>query len=128
MSAEFYAEDLGINLPLARRIGKFMELAEKTKAVIDPMPWANHDRARVYFEHWSQNKKAAFCSADKWFYCAEKNEIFCTGINYGQWRTRSLAEVIKLFKGGKGNFSGAKTRAVMGELAEVFYAQKTSWN
>ncbi len=130
MSAAFYAEDLGIDLNQAARIADFMQLASASECVLEPKPWAKHGKVRVYFDVWSQNRKAPFSMAEKWYYDVSSNDVHAVGMNYGSWYTYKLAEIIELANTGgcKTNFSGAKTRDRLIEFAEAFYEQKANWN
>lgn len=117
-SAIFYSEDLGVSLDAGERMANFMELANHSKAITSCAPWAKHGRARVYFDLWSQNSLSPIDGLDKSFYDAEDDEIYVSTNFYGTSRTIALSTVLTF---GKSCFSGAKTRAALKELAEVFY-------
>lgn len=130
MSAAFYAEELGISEELAGRIAAFMKMANNTKFVVEPRPWANHGKARVYFKAWSQNSIKAFRGASKWYFDAETNEVFGAGSDCMGSVCQTLAQIKSLTEESErvSAFSGAKTRESLVQFAEVFYAQKDTWN
>lgn len=120
MSSIFYKELLGIDLYLAERISKFIDLVSDLKAVVSPTPWAGHGKARVYFTLWSQNKLSPVKGFDKAHYDAEDNEVTIQCYYFG---------VVKINLSGKfHDISGAKTRAELEEFRRVFYEQKVHWD
>lgn len=121
MTAEFYAEDLGICLSNAEAISSFVEFATKEKAVTSVRPWAKYGKARVYIEFWSQNSLSPIESIDKAHYDCESDDIFISQYRYGMANRMSMARVINL---GRSNFSGAKTRESIKEFGVRFYEQK----
>lgn len=117
MSA-FYEEDLNIGSEDASNIQKFMDFLP-LKAVINPQPWAQHGKARVYFTMWSQNNLNAIERLDKCFYDADLDDVILQFYIFGSLKKYRLKEIFSIY--GKSFFSGAKTRAAIAELQEVFY-------
>lgn len=114
-------ESMGISELEAERLASFMALSSQLKAVINPKPWSDHGKVRVYFDLWSQNKLPSISWLDKVYFDAQTNDITLQLYMYGQARKYSLKDIFSVF--GKSYFSGAKTRAALEELAEVFYGQ-----
>lgn len=117
MSA-FYEEDLKIGVKEAVNIQKFMDLIP-LKAVVNPQPWSKHGKARVYFNLWSQNNLNAIECLDKCFYDADLDDVILQFYIFGSLKKYRLKEIFSIY--GKSFFSGAKTRAAIAELQEVFY-------
>lgn len=123
MSAEFYAEDLGVAPDIAARIAWAMTVAPDAKIIEKRTPWAKHGKCRVYFDLWSQNRIAAVRGFDRCYYDAERDDVFVAGYFYGRTLERPISDLLWM---DPGNFSGAKTRTAIREFAEVFYEQKAA--
>lgn len=123
MSAEFYAEDLGISLVLAKRIAWAMTVANGAEAVESRSVWAKHGKARVYFNLRSQNRFNAFRAYDRCYYDANDDELYVSGYSYGIHIKKKFSDAVKM---DAGNFSGAKTREALRDFSRVFYEQKTN--
>ena len=85
MSAEFYAEDLGIGLGLAEKVSDFVSLAKNQEAISKVTPWVKDGMVRVYIELWSQNSMKPLDMLEKCFYDAVDHEVYF--IQYGYGRT-----------------------------------------
>lgn len=118
MSAAFYAENLGIDLCQGKGISDFIEKFKDHKSISRFAEWARGDLIRVYIELWSQNSLNAISALDKAFYDVEEKEIYITQYRYGETTKTPLSKVV-LF--GRSSFSGAKTRAAIKDLADLFY-------
>jgi len=125
IAAKFYAESLGIPGDLANRVAGFMAIANSSPTILSARTWVKDGMVRIYFEPWSQNKRLVFHLADKWYFDARENDVFCTGRAYGTTHLYRLHEIVRL---SAGNFAGAKTKASIKEFSEVFYEQKATWD
>lgn len=119
MSAEFYAEDLGIDINLAKKMSSFLDLARSQKAILEAHPWVRGGMVRVYIEIWSQNKRNPIDMLYKSFYDAVHDEVYFVQYLYGRTEKRTLLDVSKIKSST--NFSGANTKAAIREFSEAFY-------
>ena len=118
MNGKFYAEAYSIDIDRAERIGAFMDNFQSDPLLKDVRVWCKHDKARVYFEMNSQNSIGAFKPAFKFFYDADKNDVFA---DCG-FRTWGTIEISRLKRFGNSYFSGAKTRKQIFQFIDDFYA------
>ena len=118
MNGRFYAEAYAIDINRAEKIGAFMNSFQSLPLLKDIRVWCKHDKARVYFEMNSQNSLGAFKPAFKFFYDADKNDVFA---DCG-FRTWGVIEISRLKRFGNSYFSGAKTRKQIFQFIDDFYA------
>ena len=118
MNGKFYAEAYQINIECADRIGAFIDRFNKNDLLNDISVWCKHGKAMVYFEINSQNILVAFKPAFKFFYDADKNDVFA---DCG-FRTWGTIEISRLKRFGNSYFSGAKTRKQIFQFIDDFYA------
>lgn len=118
MSAEFYAEDLGIDLECASRISRFIDKVINLRAVNSARPWAKNEMARVYVDLWSQNKMEPVMGVSKCYYDAYSDNVCLAISGHHGFSIISLREAASR---PNSCFSGAKTREAIKEFAEVFY-------
>ena len=117
MNGRFYAEAYRINIERAERIGAFMDNFQSDHLLKDVRVWCKHDKARVYFEMNSQNSLGAFKPSFKFFYDADKHDVFA---DCG-FRTWGTIEIYRLKRFGNSYFSGAKTRKQIFQFIDDFY-------
>ena len=117
MNGKFYAEAYSIDFERAEKIGAFIDRFNKNDLLKDISVWCKHGKARVYFEMNSQNSLGAFKPAFKFFYDADKNDVFA---DCG-FRTWGTIEISRLKRFGNSYFSGAKTRKQIFQFIDSFY-------
>jgi hypothetical protein len=113
--ARFIAEDKNIDPTSAKKLADFFEKVKHIKAVVNPVIYCDHGKARVYFDLWSQNNLPAMEGLYRSYYDAEKDTVILV---------RKLCSFyyddIKDIKFHcRGLFSGAKTREALRELRDV---------
>jgi len=127
IAAAFYAEELGCSDAQARRVVEAMRFLGGQSFACNPTPWAKHDKTpRIYFDAWSQNSFPAVARHYRWYYDAERHDIFASGAN----GVSPLSAFVRLAQtsGYRGSFSGSRTRQALVGFGEAFYAQKDAWH
>lgn len=129
MSAAFYKEMLGCNETQADRISKFMMLCGEHKdAVLNPRPWANYGKARVYFEFWSQNNLPPLKTWHATYYDADEDDCVVVRSSDMIYVRKPLIGHAYLEKWCGHNFSGTKTRARVQSFLRCFYERYKETN
>ena len=114
---EFIMEDTLAEPEEAWRMARFIKFVSGQSVVLNPNIWVRGDRARVYFELESQNSLNPIKFAEKFYFCAAKNDIIAVYIIGGARKEHSLCDANF---NCSSSFSGAKTREKIKTFVTLF--------